>query len=81
MQRFSKNWKQGAQELRIDGKLVVLGAATGLKKGGHDRGTSPYPFPMWVPPGRGAQVKLFIIKRRRTLHWTVPASSQNYSPI
>ena len=20
------------------------------KKGGHDRGTSPYPFPMWVPP-------------------------------
>ena len=52
MQKFSKNWKQGAQKRRIDGKLVGKGAATGLKKGGHDRGTSPYPFPMWVaPPG------------------------------
>ena len=50
MQKFSKNWKQGAQEQRIDGKLVGKGAAIGLKKGGHDRATSPYPFPMWVPP-------------------------------
>ena len=37
-------------EWRIDGKLVGKGAVTGLKTGGHDRGTYPYPFPMWVHP-------------------------------
>ena len=50
MQKFSKNWKRESQERRNDGKLVGKGAATGLKKGGHDRGTSLYPFPMWVAP-------------------------------
>ena len=50
IQKFSKHWKQGAQERRIESRLIGKGAVTGLKIGSHDRGTSPYPFPMWVPP-------------------------------
>ena len=40
----------GGHEWCIEGKLVGQGVLTGLKNGGHDRGTSPYHFPMWVPP-------------------------------
>ena len=40
-----------AHERLIDGKFVGKGAQpTGLKKGGHDRSTSPYHLPMAVPP-------------------------------
>ena len=38
----------GAHEGRIDGKFRERRLAW---KKGHDRGTSPYHFPMWVPPG------------------------------
>ena len=48
----SKKLKRGGwlDERRIDGKNGRLGVPTGLKKGGHDRGTSPYQLPRQVPP-------------------------------
>ena len=49
---FSKSWKWGSHERHIDGKLVGLGASTGLKKGGHDRSTYQYPLSTSVPPPR-----------------------------
>ena len=36
----------GAREWRIHGKLVGAPSPTGLKKGGHDPGASPYHFPI-----------------------------------
>ena len=41
----------GTHERHIDGKLVGLGAPTGLKKGGHDCDTYLYPLSRSVPPG------------------------------
>ena len=38
----------GAHEWRIDGKFRERRLAC---KKGHDRGTSPYQFPMWVLQG------------------------------
>ena len=34
-----------------DALMVNLGSADWPEKKGHDRSTSPYHFPMWVPPG------------------------------
>ena len=50
--KFSKNWKGG----HMNGALMVNWEARerrlAQKKGGHDRGTSPYHLPMVVPlPG------------------------------
>ena len=52
-QAISKSWKFGeGHEQRIDGKLSWLAGAANWaeKKGGHDRGTSPYSLQMQVPP-------------------------------
>ena len=51
MQFFSKIANGGAHERGIDGKLVGQGGPTGLKKGGHVRGTPPYPLSRSVPSG------------------------------
>ena len=51
---LTKTWLKIKKNSKIEngghksGALTVRlgGAATDLKKGGHDRGTPPYPFPM-----------------------------------
>ena len=50
MQIFLKV-ENGAYERHIEGKMVGQGAPTGRLKGGHDRGTYPYPLSRSVPPG------------------------------
>ena len=51
MQNFSKNWKWGARERRIDGELVGLGALSGLKKGVIKVAHPHTPFLCQCPPG------------------------------
>ena len=46
MQNFLKIWMVGAYERRIDGKFRERRLAW---KKSHDRSTSPFHFPMWVP--------------------------------
>ena len=44
-----------------DALMVNLGSANWPEKKGHDRGTSPYHFPMWVPPGVFTSIYLKLI--------------------
>ena len=67
MQVFFIKLQMGAHERRIDGKLGGYGAPTGLKKGGHDRCTSPYPLSRSVPPPPGACNPCIYVPRLTTL--------------